>query len=99
MIRIQLKTLFCFLAPAAVLIAAAYAQWAVAGLPVISEAAAPDLAQPHGFPAWLRLTHYVNLLFMILLVRSGLQILADHPRLYWNLHCTPGSEWARFTPV
>jgi DMSO/TMAO reductase YedYZ molybdopterin-dependent catalytic subunit/thiosulfate reductase cytochrome b subunit len=23
----------------------------------------------------------------------------DHPRLYWNVHCTPGTEWARFTPV
>jgi DMSO/TMAO reductase YedYZ molybdopterin-dependent catalytic subunit/thiosulfate reductase cytochrome b subunit len=33
------------------------------------------------------------------MVRSGLQILMDHPRLYWNVHCTPGSEWARFTPL
>jgi thiosulfate reductase cytochrome b subunit len=23
----------------------------------------------------------------------------DHPRLYWNVHCTPGSEWLRLTPV
>jgi thiosulfate reductase cytochrome b subunit len=36
---------------------------------------------------------------MILLVRSGLQILMDHPRLYWNVHCTPGTEWLRLTPV
>jgi methionine sulfoxide reductase catalytic subunit len=28
-----------------------------------------------------------------------LQILMDHPRLYWNVHCTPGTEWLRFTPV
>jgi thiosulfate reductase cytochrome b subunit len=35
----------------------------------------------------------------VLLVRSGLQILMDHPRLYWNVHCTPGTEWIRFTPV
>ena len=40
-----------------------------------------------------------NFLFLVLLVRSGLQILADHPRLYWNVHCTPGSEWLRLTPV
>ena len=52
-----------------------------------------------GFPAWLRVTHYVNFLFIILLVRSGLQILMDHPRLYWNVHCTPGTEWLRLTPV
>ena len=35
----------------------------------------------------------------MLLVRSGLQILADHPRLYWNVHCTPGTEWLRLTPI
>jgi DMSO/TMAO reductase YedYZ molybdopterin-dependent catalytic subunit/thiosulfate reductase cytochrome b subunit len=36
---------------------------------------------------------------MVLLVRGGLSILMDHPRLYWNVHCTPGSEWFRLTPV
>jgi len=37
--------------------------------------------------------------FLVLLIRSGLQILMDHPRLYWNVHCTPGTEWLRLTPV
>ena len=61
---------------------------------------APETAaEPYGFPAWLRITHYVNFLFLILLIRSGLQILMDHPRLYWNVHCTPGTEWLRLTPV
>ncbi len=32
-----------------------------------------------------------------LLVRSGLEVLSAHPRLYWNDHCTPGSEWLKFT--
>jgi thiosulfate reductase cytochrome b subunit len=41
----------------------------------------------------------VNFLFLALLVRSGLQILMDHPRLYWNVHCTPGTEWLRLTPI
>ena len=36
---------------------------------------------------------------MLLLVRSGLSILMDHPRLYWNDHSTPGSDWIRFTPL
>ncbi len=36
---------------------------------------------------------------MVLLARSGLQILWDHPRLYWSVHCPPGSEWVRFTPL
>ncbi|MGQ3684753.1 MAG: hypothetical protein ACUBOA_07085 [Candidatus Loosdrechtia sp.] len=52
---------------------------------------------PQGFPVWLRITHYVNFVFLALLVRSGLSILMDHPRLYWNDHCTPGTEWIRFT--
>ena len=36
-------------------------------------------------------------MFLSLLVRSGLEILSAHPRLYWNDHCTPGSEWLKFT--
>ena len=50
-----------------------------------------------GFPLWLRLSHYINLLFLGLLVRSGLQILGAHPRLYWNDGCTPRTEWLKFT--
>lgn len=50
-----------------------------------------------GFPKWLCITHYVNFLFLTLLIRSGIQILADHPRLYFNDHCTPGTEWIKFT--
>ena len=51
----------------------------------------------YGFPAWLRVTHYVNFVLMTLLIRSGIQILADHPYLYWNEHCTPGSAWLRLS--
>lgn len=49
------------------------------------------------FPLWLRTTHFLNLLFVSLLVRSGLEILSAHPKLYWNDDCTPGSEWLRLT--
>jgi len=49
-----------------------------------------------GFPVWLRLTHFLNLFFMTFIIRAGLQILADHPRLYWKRDCTPGTEWFRF---
>lgn len=49
------------------------------------------------FPVWLRLTHYVNLLFVGLLIRSGVEILSAHPRLYWNDGCTPRTEWLKFT--
>lgn len=81
---------------------AAWAWYALWGLPEVPTFRPPaeDLAsnEPFGFPAWLRLAHFVNLLLMVLLIRSGLSILMDHPRLYWNNHCTPGSEWIRFTP-
>jgi DMSO/TMAO reductase YedYZ molybdopterin-dependent catalytic subunit/thiosulfate reductase cytochrome b subunit len=100
--RIRLSTFLPLIAVFVVLLIAAYMQWALFGLPAI--AASPNFTpasatQPFGFAAWIRITHYVNLLFMVLLVRSGLQILMDHPRLYWNVHCTPGTEWIRFTPV
>jgi len=80
---------------------AAYLQWAVLGLPEVaaSPEAFSEAATPHGFPAWLRITHYVNFLLLVLLVRSGLQILMEHPRLYWNVHCTPNTEWLRLTPI
>lgn len=37
-----------------------------------------------GFPAWLRWQHFLNLFFLMFIMRSGLQILASHPRLYWK---------------
>ncbi|HWG46840.1 MAG TPA: molybdopterin-dependent oxidoreductase [Gemmataceae bacterium] len=46
-----------------------------------------------GYPLGVRLTHWFNLLFVTLLVRSGLAILSAHPKLYWNIHAWPGSEW------
>lgn len=98
--RIRPTTLMWLVAPFLVAFAAAYAQWAVAGLPPVPSAAiAATTGEPQGFPAWLRIGHYLNFLFMVLLIRSGIQILMDHPRLYWNVHCTPGSEWIRFTPI
>jgi methionine sulfoxide reductase catalytic subunit len=49
-----------------------------------------------GFPLWLRLLHFFNFFFMMFIIRAGIQILADHPRLYWRRDCTPGTEWFRF---
>lgn len=49
-----------------------------------------------GIPGWLGWQHFFNLLLMTFIIRSGLQILADHPRLYWTRHSTPGREWFRF---
>ncbi|MCC6661507.1 MAG: molybdopterin-dependent oxidoreductase [Phycisphaerales bacterium] len=98
----RLTTLLPLAAPLALAIGAAYAQWLIVGLPAVPDPVPltpRTTSLPYGFPAWIGITHYVNLLFMVLLARSGLQILMDHPRLYWSVHCTPGSEWVRFTPV
>jgi methionine sulfoxide reductase catalytic subunit len=101
-VRIRFKTLLLLASPPLLLVAAAYIQWGTVGLPALTPTPVltPETAsQPYGFPIWMRVTHYVSFLFLVLLIRSGLQILADHPRLYWNVHCTPGSEWLRLTPV
>lgn len=50
-----------------------------------------------GFPLWVRLTHLFNFLFITLLIRSGIEILGAHPKLYWHDDALPGSEWLRFT--
>ena len=48
-----------------------------------------------GLPLWVDVQHFCNLFLMIFIIRSGLQILADHPRLYWTRHSTPGKDWFR----
>jgi thiosulfate reductase cytochrome b subunit len=86
----------------AVPVLAAWIEFLLVGLPHI-----PPVPQiypnnflgPHGFPVWVRYCHFFNFLFVTMLIRSGLSILADHPRLYFNNDCTPGSEWIRLTPI
>ncbi len=55
----------------------------------------PGAAQSAGFPLWVTAQHLLTAFFMIFIVRSGLQILSDHPRLYWTRHSTPGRDWFR----
>jgi len=50
---------------------------------------------PVGLPAWLGWQHFLNLFLMIFIIRSGITIIADHPRFYWTRHSTPGKEWFR----
>lgn len=65
----------------------------IARYPGTSTSYAPAVTT--GFPAWLRWQHFFNIVFMLFILRSGLQILADHPRLYVNSGCRLGSEWLR----
>jgi methionine sulfoxide reductase catalytic subunit len=80
----------------------AWGQAAVLGLPYIPPVlpySQSSATGPHGFPVWVRYCHFFNFLFLTMLIRSGLSILMDHPRLYLNNDCTPGTEWIRFSPL
>jgi sulfoxide reductase catalytic subunit YedY len=68
-------------------------------IPPVPQVYPNNFVGPHGFPLWVRYCHFFNFLFVTMLIRSGLSILVDHPRLYFNNHCTPGSEWIRLTPI
>ena len=84
-----------------VTVGAAWLQYLIWDLPADPSLSIPPVAKtdPAGFPWWLCLSHWVNFFFLIIIIRSGLSILADHPRLYWNNDCTPDSEWIKFTPL
>ena len=47
------------------------------------------------FPWWLRYQQYFNLVFMLFIIQSGLQIQADHPRLTLDARCLPETAWLR----
>lgn len=52
-----------------------------------------------GIPWWANWTHFFNLFLMMFIIRSGIQILCDHPRLYFSRNSTPGKdEWLRVGP-
>ncbi|KAA9038364.1 molybdopterin-dependent oxidoreductase [Ginsengibacter hankyongi] len=82
-------------------IAAAWLQYLLMGLPEDPSLSFPaaTATDAKDFPMWLNLSHWVNFFFLVLIIRSGLSILADHPRLYWNNGCAPETEWIRFTPI
>ncbi|MGH3970589.1 MAG: molybdopterin-dependent oxidoreductase, partial [Mycobacterium sp.] len=48
-----------------------------------------------GSPVWVVVQHFFNAFLMVFIIRSGVQILSDHPRLYWTRHSTPGRDWFR----
>jgi sulfoxide reductase catalytic subunit YedY len=103
-IRIWVKPSFLIAAACLIFVplCLAWAQARMYGLPYlppVGNVNAAALSGVHGFPGWLRWAHFFNFVFLMMLIRSGLSILADHPRLYFNNGCTPGTEWIRFTPL
>ncbi|MEJ5997790.1 molybdopterin-dependent oxidoreductase [Corynebacterium sp. H130] len=49
------------------------------------------------FPLWLRIEHFVNILFVTLFIRSGIEILGTFPKLHTSIHTPMGGQWAQFT--
>lgn len=47
-------------------------------------------------PGIVMILHLVNLFCLILLIRSGIQILYDHPKLYWTDHTEDDNWWIKF---
>jgi len=102
--RIWIRPSFLIAAAMLVLlpVLAAWVEYLFVGLPFIPAVPRIDpdnFVGPHGFPVWVRYCHFFNFLFLTMLIRSGLSILVDHPLLYFNNDCTPGTEWIRLTPI
>lgn len=49
------------------------------------------------FPYWVVVTHFLNIFFMLLLARSGVEVLSAFPKFYWDDGCPPGREWLRLS--
>lgn len=49
------------------------------------------------YPWWLRIEHFVNILFITLFIRSGIEILGTFPKLHTSIHTPLGRQWAQFT--
>lgn len=47
-------------------------------------------------PIPIIITHFINLICLLILIRSGIQILFDHPKLYWTDHTTDTNYWLKF---
>lgn len=47
-------------------------------------------------PLPIVIAHLINLFCVVLLIRSGIQILFDHPKLYWTDHTKADNHWLRF---
>lgn len=52
---------------------------------------------PDFFPWWVVVTHFLNIFFMVLLFRSGLEVLSAFPKLHWHDDCQPGRQWLRLS--
>lgn len=50
-------------------------------------------------PGWVRLAHWLNVVAVVVLIMSGLNILLAHPHLYWGVRSTFAEPWMSLPPV
>jgi methionine sulfoxide reductase catalytic subunit len=51
----------------------------------------------YDFPFWIRFGHFINVIFITLLIRSGIEIFSALPKLYWSDDAKPGTEWLKLS--
>ena len=54
------------------------------------------IMQEAGLPPIVLIAHLINFFCLLILIRSGIQILYDHPKLYWTDDTTDDNHWLRF---
>ncbi|MBJ7485858.1 cytochrome b/b6 domain-containing protein [Brevundimonas sp.] len=72
----------------------------------------PETSEPHGdrplpggrvdtwrHPVLVRITHWLNVVAVVVLIMSGLNILMAHPALYWGLRSTFEDPWVRIATI
>ncbi|WP_402467602.1 hypothetical protein [Isoptericola aurantiacus] len=74
---------------AGIIVLAARGVTTLPGVPEFLErypgASEPPESAPVGFPVWLNVVHYLNFFFMVLIVRSGLEVrYQKKPPAYWT---------------
>jgi thiosulfate reductase cytochrome b subunit len=50
-------------------------------------------------PAAVRITHWLNVVAVVVLIMSGLNILLAHPYLYWGVRSTFADPWLSIPPI
>lgn len=100
-VRLKHSSIFIIIILFLATVGIAWIQFLVSGLPADPSLSLPPISEAtvKGFPWWIIISHWANFFLLVILIRAGLSILMDHPRLYWNDGCKPGSEWVKFTPV
>lgn len=68
-------------------------------LPPVDTAPHPDRPLQDGrtdtwrHPVWVRIAHWLNVIAVVVLIMSGLNILLAHPHLYWGVRSTFADPW------